>query len=220
MLQHYPQRMRCTLMGSCEALLCTPQGTSTFSQYTVVHEESVAKIDPKAPLDKVALLGCGVSTGELCCALWMGPSEGPVIESDSWLRCTVPSRSASGRCLPTSATALFVLGWLPLWQMQCAACHKLRWVTARNHAGWGAVENTAKVHKGATVAVFGAGVIGLAVIEVSAWRPCSMECTVMPWMDAMSTLQTTRLHPSWSTAHWSQPCRWPACTLVSAIPPS
>jgi len=39
------------------------QGTSTFSQYTVVHEQSVAKIDPKAPLDKVALLGCGVSTG-------------------------------------------------------------------------------------------------------------------------------------------------------------
>lgn len=33
-------------------------------------------------------------------------------------------------------------------------------------AGWGAVENTAKVTKGSTVAVFGAGVIGLAVIEV------------------------------------------------------
>ncbi|KAG5012310.1 hypothetical protein JHK82_024475 [Glycine max] len=29
-------------------------GTSTFSQYTVVHDVSVAKIDPKAPLDKVA----------------------------------------------------------------------------------------------------------------------------------------------------------------------
>mmetsp|Transcript_10237 Transcript_10237/g.30833 ORF Transcript_10237/g.30833 Transcript_10237/m.30833 type:complete len:390 (+) Transcript_10237:72-1241(+) len=70
-------------------------GTSTFSQYTVVHEQSVAIIDPKAPLDKVALLGCGVSTG------------------------------------------------------------------------WGAVENTAKVKKGSTVAVFGAGVIGLAVIEAA-----------------------------------------------------
>lgn len=70
-------------------------GTSTFSQYTVVHEQSVAKIDPSAPLDKVALLGCGVSTG------------------------------------------------------------------------WGAVENTAKVKKGSTVAVFGAGVIGLAVIEAA-----------------------------------------------------
>lgn len=39
-------------------------GTSTFSQYTVVHDVSVAKIDPKAPLDKVCLLGCGVPTGK------------------------------------------------------------------------------------------------------------------------------------------------------------
>ncbi|CAH8278449.1 unnamed protein product [Arabidopsis lyrata] len=38
-------------------------GTSTFSQYTVVHDVSVAKIDPHAPLDKVCLLGCGVPTG-------------------------------------------------------------------------------------------------------------------------------------------------------------
>jgi hypothetical protein len=38
-------------------------GTSTFSEYTVVHEVSVAKITEAAPLDKVCLLGCGVSTG-------------------------------------------------------------------------------------------------------------------------------------------------------------
>jgi S-(hydroxymethyl)glutathione dehydrogenase/alcohol dehydrogenase len=38
-------------------------GTSTFSQYTVVHDVSVAKINPQAPLDKVCLLGCGVPTG-------------------------------------------------------------------------------------------------------------------------------------------------------------
>ncbi|CAO2040221.1 unnamed protein product [Urochloa humidicola] len=38
-------------------------GTSTFSQYTVVHDVSVAKINTQAPLDKVCLLGCGVSTG-------------------------------------------------------------------------------------------------------------------------------------------------------------
>uniref|UniRef100_A0A8D1SXG1 Alcohol dehydrogenase 5 (class III), chi polypeptide n=1 Tax=Sus scrofa TaxID=9823 RepID=A0A8D1SXG1_PIG len=38
-------------------------GTSTFSEYTVVADISVAKIDPLAPLDKVCLLGCGVSTG-------------------------------------------------------------------------------------------------------------------------------------------------------------
>ncbi|TAL76050.1 MAG: S-(hydroxymethyl)glutathione dehydrogenase/class III alcohol dehydrogenase [Burkholderiaceae bacterium] len=38
-------------------------GTSTFSEYTVLAEVSVAKINPKAPLDKVCLLGCGVTTG-------------------------------------------------------------------------------------------------------------------------------------------------------------
>ena len=38
-------------------------GTSTFSQYTVLHEESVAKIRGDAPLDKVNLLGCGLATG-------------------------------------------------------------------------------------------------------------------------------------------------------------
>lgn len=38
-------------------------GTSTFSEYTVVPEISLAKIHPQAPLDKVCLLGCGVTTG-------------------------------------------------------------------------------------------------------------------------------------------------------------
>lgn len=70
-------------------------GTSTFSEYTVVHEQSVALIDSAAPLDKVSLLGCGVATG------------------------------------------------------------------------WGAVHNTAQVHEGATVAVFGVGAVGLAVIEAA-----------------------------------------------------
>ncbi len=38
-------------------------GTSTFTEYTVVHEESVAKISKEAPLEVVCLLGCGVTTG-------------------------------------------------------------------------------------------------------------------------------------------------------------
>jgi len=38
-------------------------GTSTFSEYTVVAEISVAKIPSGSPLDKVCLLGCGVTTG-------------------------------------------------------------------------------------------------------------------------------------------------------------
>jgi S-(hydroxymethyl)glutathione dehydrogenase/alcohol dehydrogenase len=38
-------------------------GTSTFSEYTVVPEISIAKINPAAPLEKVCLLGCGITTG-------------------------------------------------------------------------------------------------------------------------------------------------------------
>jgi S-(hydroxymethyl)glutathione dehydrogenase/alcohol dehydrogenase len=68
-------------------------GTSTFSEYTVVPEISLAVIDKSAPLEKVCLLGCGVTTGI------------------------------------------------------------------------GAVLHTAKVEAGATVAVFGIGGIGLAVIQ-------------------------------------------------------
>ncbi len=68
-------------------------GCSTFSEYTVVPEISLAKVNPDAPLEKVCLLGCGVTTGI------------------------------------------------------------------------GAVHNTAKVQEGDTVAVFGMGGIGLAVIQ-------------------------------------------------------
>lgn len=38
-------------------------GTSTFAEYTVVPEIALAKVNPAAPLDKVCLLGCGVTTG-------------------------------------------------------------------------------------------------------------------------------------------------------------
>lgn len=38
-------------------------GTSTFSQYTVLPEIALAKINKAAPLDKVCLLGCGITTG-------------------------------------------------------------------------------------------------------------------------------------------------------------
>jgi S-(hydroxymethyl)glutathione dehydrogenase/alcohol dehydrogenase len=68
-------------------------GTSTFAQFTVVPEISLAKIREDAPFDKVCYIGCGVTTGI------------------------------------------------------------------------GAVINTARVEKGATVAVFGLGGIGLNVIQ-------------------------------------------------------
>jgi len=38
-------------------------GTSTFSEYTVLPEISIAKVNKEAPLDKVCLLGCGITTG-------------------------------------------------------------------------------------------------------------------------------------------------------------
>ncbi|KAH7861091.1 hypothetical protein Vadar_021605 [Vaccinium darrowii] len=38
-------------------------GTSTFSEFTVLHVGCLAKINPAAPLDKVCLLSCGISTG-------------------------------------------------------------------------------------------------------------------------------------------------------------
>lgn len=38
-------------------------GTSTFSEYTVLPEISLAKVNPEAPLEEVCLLGCGVTTG-------------------------------------------------------------------------------------------------------------------------------------------------------------
>ena len=38
-------------------------GTSTFSEYSVLPEIAIAKINPAAPLDKVCLLGCGITTG-------------------------------------------------------------------------------------------------------------------------------------------------------------
>ncbi|PAU80521.1 S-(hydroxymethyl)glutathione dehydrogenase/class III alcohol dehydrogenase [Halovibrio salipaludis] len=68
-------------------------GCSTFSEYTVLPEVSLAKVSKEAPLDKICLLGCGVTTGI------------------------------------------------------------------------GAVHNTAKVEPGSTIAVFGLGAIGLAVIQ-------------------------------------------------------
>lgn len=51
-------------------------GTSTFSEYTVVADISLTKVDERAPLDKVCLLGCGISTGygaalntaKVCCS--------------------------------------------------------------------------------------------------------------------------------------------------------
>lgn len=75
--------------------------TSTFSEYTVLDSACVVKIDPAAPLKKMTLLSCGVSTGV------------------------------------------------------------------------GAAWNSANVHEGSTVAVFGLGAVGLAVAEGARARGAS-----------------------------------------------
>ncbi|SCU93557.1 LAMI_0E14796g1_1 [Lachancea mirantina] len=76
-------------------------GCSTFSQYTVVADVSVVAIDPKAPMDRACLLGCGVTTG------------------------------------------------------------------------YGAAIKTANVQKGDTVAVFGAGTVGLSIVQGAKVRGAS-----------------------------------------------
>src|SRR3979409_1641246 len=38
-------------------------GCSTFSTFTVLPEIAVAKVNPKAPFDKICYIGCGVTTG-------------------------------------------------------------------------------------------------------------------------------------------------------------
>ena len=38
-------------------------GCSTFSNFTVLPEIALAKINPAAPFDKVCYVGCGVTTG-------------------------------------------------------------------------------------------------------------------------------------------------------------
>ena len=38
-------------------------GTSTFSNFTVVPEIALAKVNTKAPFDKICYIGCGVTTG-------------------------------------------------------------------------------------------------------------------------------------------------------------
>nr|BAD15033.1 glutathione-dependent formaldehyde dehydrogenase [Ogataea methanolica] len=68
-------------------------GCSTFSQYTVLADISVVAVDPKAPMDRTCLLGCGITTG------------------------------------------------------------------------YGAATNTAKISPGDNIAIFGAGCIGLSVIQ-------------------------------------------------------
>ncbi len=52
-------------------------GISVFSQYTVVDEACCAKINNRADLTKICLLGCGIPTGLLLASLTSSSSSSP-----------------------------------------------------------------------------------------------------------------------------------------------
>lgn len=52
-----------TRLHKDEKNIGTLVSVGSFSQYTVVPQETAIKVRPDAPLDKVALIGCGVMTG-------------------------------------------------------------------------------------------------------------------------------------------------------------
>ncbi|KAJ7295949.1 hypothetical protein O6H91_Y153500 [Diphasiastrum complanatum] len=56
LIQHNP------LLKGRKTHLSLP-GNITFSEYTVVDQRCVVKVDPRGPLEKICLLGCGVTTG-------------------------------------------------------------------------------------------------------------------------------------------------------------
>ena len=82
-------------------------GTSTFSQYTVVADVSVVAVNKQAPLDKVCLLGCGITTA------WGAVTKQPGISKFRILipLCAklTPSRAAEG-----STVAVFGVGAIGL----------------------------------------------------------------------------------------------------------
>ena len=124
-------------------------GCSTFSEYTVVAEVSLAKINPEANHEHVCLLGCGVTTGI------------------------------------------------------------------------GAVHNTAKVQPGDSVAVFGLGAIGLAVVQgarqAKAGRIIAIDTNPKKFDLARRFGATTALTRMTTTNRLKMSC-WISTNGVSTIP--
>ncbi|MBM4206243.1 MAG: Zn-dependent alcohol dehydrogenase [Gammaproteobacteria bacterium] len=50
-------------LGSKSAPIAQFLNLSSFAEYMLVHEHAIAKIRPDMPLDRAALIGCGVTTG-------------------------------------------------------------------------------------------------------------------------------------------------------------
>lgn len=105
-------------------------GTSCFSQYTVLPEIALAKVNPAAPLDIACLLGCGVATG-------LGGSAGegtPRCDLRQGPRGT-PPRSSSARRWLCSVLAPLVLrsSRVPRWLARRAS---LLWTSTRPSLSW------------------------------------------------------------------------------------
>jgi hypothetical protein len=82
-------------------------GTSTFSQYTVVDEISVAKIDRSAPLEKVCLMGCGFPTG-YGSAVKVAKVGLTIVNKSS---CTQPVRKTKGSNFFQESEIIFIGLW-------------------------------------------------------------------------------------------------------------
>ena len=54
-------------------------GTSTFSNFTVLPEIALAKVNPDAPFDKICYIGCGVTTGIGAVAFTMNVEPGATV---------------------------------------------------------------------------------------------------------------------------------------------
>ena len=97
-------------------------GVSTFSQYTVVADVSVVAINEKAPLDKVCLLGCGITTG------WGAVAKQPDVSTSVWAihpECRLGLIMLARRGFNCRSI------WLRLrWPKQCQ-CRQPRWGIAR-----------------------------------------------------------------------------------------
>jgi Zn-dependent alcohol dehydrogenase len=134
----------------------------------VVHEVSVAKIPKEAPLDKVCLLGCGEwagGGGEQQQQRGMGGAPVFVVSRRSIQKILQPKVFARGSPFLKGSRLCI------LCKPMVAELPALHFTPSSPPAGvatgWGAVYNTAQVQPGTSVAVFGLGAVGLAVIEAA-----------------------------------------------------
>ncbi len=192
-------------------------GCSTFSEYTVVAEVSLAKINPEANHEHVCLLGCGVTTGIGAVHNTCGECE--FCRSGKTNLC-VAVRETQGKGLMPDGTTRFSYNGQPLYHYMGSSSFSEYTVVAEvslakinpeaNHehvcllgcgvtSGIGAVHNTAKVQPGDSVAVFGLGAIGLAVVQgANHEHVCLLGCGVTSGIGAVHN--TAKVQPGDSVA--------------------